>query len=203
MATNFSLCGFYTQWSYSWSFSWRRVWPVSLVCVKLLIVRYQTKTYFFSPHILSGFSKSVHLLPCTSHCLFSFFTLSHLSWFFSFQNPDTNECLSPHACQLNEHCMNTAGSYVCQRLITCPPGYQINNDICEGTLRLISINQHQCIYLHPQWIYCKWQQGSMWTTVLLQCNETALFQHNHLYKPYEYSPFTLKSTCNYDILSTQ
>uniref|UniRef100_A0A3Q4I264 Fibulin 2 n=1 Tax=Neolamprologus brichardi TaxID=32507 RepID=A0A3Q4I264_NEOBR len=44
---------------------------------------------------------------------------------------DTNECLSPHACQLNEHCMNTAGSYVCQRLITCPPGYQINNDICE------------------------------------------------------------------------
>lgn len=92
--------------------------------------------FFFSPHLV-WFSKSVHLLPCTSHCLFSFFTLSHLSWFFSFQNPDTNECLSPHACQLNERCMNTAGSYVCQRPITCPPGYQINNDICEGTLHLI------------------------------------------------------------------
>ncbi|XP_019951696.2 fibulin-2-like isoform X1 [Paralichthys olivaceus] len=44
---------------------------------------------------------------------------------------DINECLSVHACQLDEHCVNTAGSYICQRLITCPPGYHINNDICE------------------------------------------------------------------------
>uniref|UniRef100_A0A3Q0QZ31 Fibulin 2 n=1 Tax=Amphilophus citrinellus TaxID=61819 RepID=A0A3Q0QZ31_AMPCI len=44
---------------------------------------------------------------------------------------DINECLSAHACQLNERCVNTAGSYACQRLIDCPPGYQINNDICE------------------------------------------------------------------------
>lgn len=44
---------------------------------------------------------------------------------------DINECLSTHACQLNERCVNSAGSYICQRLITCPAGYQINNDICE------------------------------------------------------------------------
>ncbi|CAK6957462.1 fibulin-2-like [Scomber scombrus] len=44
---------------------------------------------------------------------------------------DINECLSAHACQLNERCVNTAGSYICQRLISCPPGYQINSDICE------------------------------------------------------------------------
>ncbi|XP_017265268.1 fibulin-2 [Kryptolebias marmoratus] len=44
---------------------------------------------------------------------------------------DVNECLSPRACQPNERCVNAAGSYACQRLITCPPGYQINNDICE------------------------------------------------------------------------
>ncbi|KAM7411621.1 hypothetical protein PAMA_021553 [Pampus argenteus] len=44
---------------------------------------------------------------------------------------DINECLSMHACQLNERCVNTEGSYSCQRLITCPPGYQINSDICE------------------------------------------------------------------------
>uniref|UniRef100_A0A8C4GLH9 Fibulin 2 n=1 Tax=Dicentrarchus labrax TaxID=13489 RepID=A0A8C4GLH9_DICLA len=44
---------------------------------------------------------------------------------------DINECLSTRACQLNERCVNTAGSYVCQRLITCPPGHQIKNDICE------------------------------------------------------------------------
>ncbi|KAM9751537.1 fibulin-2-like [Menidia menidia] len=46
---------------------------------------------------------------------------------------DINECLSAHACQFNERCMNTEGSFVCQRLITCPPGFQINNDICEDT----------------------------------------------------------------------
>lgn len=44
---------------------------------------------------------------------------------------DINECLSAHACQLDERCVNTAGSYICQRLISCPPGYHINNYICE------------------------------------------------------------------------
>ncbi|CAB1437026.1 unnamed protein product [Pleuronectes platessa] len=44
---------------------------------------------------------------------------------------DINECFSVHACQLDELCVNTAGSYICQRPITCPPGYHINNDICE------------------------------------------------------------------------
>lgn len=56
---------------------------------------------------------------------------------------DTNECLSPHACQLNERCMNTAGSYVCQRPITCPPGYQINNDICED-INECAQRSHNC-----------------------------------------------------------
>lgn len=44
---------------------------------------------------------------------------------------DINECLSARVCQLNERCLNTAGSYTCQIVITCPPGYQINGDICE------------------------------------------------------------------------
>uniref|UniRef100_A0A3Q3NGU6 Fibulin 2 n=1 Tax=Mastacembelus armatus TaxID=205130 RepID=A0A3Q3NGU6_9TELE len=44
---------------------------------------------------------------------------------------DINECLSVHACQQSERCVNTAGSYSCQRVITCPPGYQINSDVCE------------------------------------------------------------------------
>uniref|UniRef100_A0A8C7SRU2 Fibulin 2 n=1 Tax=Oncorhynchus mykiss TaxID=8022 RepID=A0A8C7SRU2_ONCMY len=43
---------------------------------------------------------------------------------------DINECLmSTHTCQMNERCVNTAGSFVCQ--ITCFLGYQINNDVCE------------------------------------------------------------------------
>ncbi|KAK5613946.1 hypothetical protein CRENBAI_014065 [Crenichthys baileyi] len=44
---------------------------------------------------------------------------------------DVDECLSSHGCQFNEHCVNTRGSYICQRLITCPPGYQISNGVCE------------------------------------------------------------------------
>nr|XP_023861784.1 fibulin-2-like [Salvelinus alpinus] len=43
---------------------------------------------------------------------------------------DINECLmSTRTCQMNERCVNTAGSFVCQ--ITCSLGYQINNDVCE------------------------------------------------------------------------
>ncbi|CAJ1084890.1 fibulin-2-like [Xyrichtys novacula] len=56
---------------------------------------------------------------------------------------DINECLSAHACQLNERCMNTAGSYICQRLITCPPGHQINNDICEDINECVQ-QSHNC-----------------------------------------------------------
>uniref|UniRef100_A0A8C9X5K4 Fibulin 2 n=1 Tax=Sander lucioperca TaxID=283035 RepID=A0A8C9X5K4_SANLU len=56
---------------------------------------------------------------------------------------DINECLSTSACQLNERCMNTAGSYICQRPITCPPGYQISNDICEDINECVQ-QSHNC-----------------------------------------------------------
>ncbi|XP_029292371.1 fibulin-2-like [Cottoperca gobio] len=56
---------------------------------------------------------------------------------------DINECLSASACQLDERCRNTAGSYVCQRPITCPPGYQINNDICEDINECVQLS-HNC-----------------------------------------------------------
>ncbi|KAL6119177.1 fbln2 [Pungitius sinensis] len=44
---------------------------------------------------------------------------------------DVNECLLGGACRLGERCVNTAGSFVCQRPIACPPGFQINEDSCE------------------------------------------------------------------------
>ncbi|XP_067384053.1 fibulin-2-like isoform X2 [Channa argus] len=56
---------------------------------------------------------------------------------------DINECFSAHACQLNGRCVNTAGSYTCQRVITCPPGYQINNDICEDINECLQ-RSHNC-----------------------------------------------------------
>ncbi|KAJ0036930.1 hypothetical protein NQD34_005607, partial [Periophthalmus magnuspinnatus] len=48
-----------------------------------------------------------------------------------FSCEDINECLSAQVCQLNERCVNTAGSFICQRRITCPAGYDIINDMCE------------------------------------------------------------------------
>ncbi|XP_054902420.1 fibulin-2-like isoform X1 [Poeciliopsis prolifica] len=56
---------------------------------------------------------------------------------------DVDECLSAHGCQLNERCVNTRGSYVCQRLITCLPGYQISNDVCEDIDECMMGN-HNC-----------------------------------------------------------
>ncbi|KAG7260834.1 hypothetical protein CRUP_012782 [Coryphaenoides rupestris] len=49
---------------------------------------------------------------------------------------DVNECLSTRACLQSQRCLNTPGSYVCQRQqLTCPPGYQVNDDLCEGEER--------------------------------------------------------------------
>lgn len=80
------------------------------------------------------------LLPCTFYVIYSIL-FSTRCWHVCHFSPltDVNECLSAHACQLNQRCMNTVGSYVCQRLISCPPGYQIHNDICEGTAHFTGI----------------------------------------------------------------
>uniref|UniRef100_A0A8C7MZY5 Fibulin 2 n=1 Tax=Oncorhynchus kisutch TaxID=8019 RepID=A0A8C7MZY5_ONCKI len=57
---------------------------------------------------------------------------------------DINECLmSTHTCQMNEHCVNTAGSFVCRRQITCPLGYQISNDVCEDIDECVQ-GTHNC-----------------------------------------------------------
>ncbi|XP_061779613.1 fibulin-2 [Nerophis lumbriciformis] len=44
---------------------------------------------------------------------------------------DIDECTRAHGCQLNERCVNTAGSYVCQRMLTCPPGYNMDRHLCQ------------------------------------------------------------------------
>uniref|UniRef100_H2T6Q4 Fibulin 2 n=1 Tax=Takifugu rubripes TaxID=31033 RepID=H2T6Q4_TAKRU len=56
---------------------------------------------------------------------------------------DVNECSSARACQPNQRCVNTVGNYVCQRPISCPPGYQLNNDICED-INECAQQSHNC-----------------------------------------------------------
>lgn len=109
-----------------------------LTCLLNLLLVFLYFSFYIS---LSALSETIHPKSSIEHYLTSlYFTLTHLSYILSFfLIPDVNECLSARACQFNERCVNTAGSYVCQRLITCPPGHQINNDICEGTPHLISI----------------------------------------------------------------
>uniref|UniRef100_A0A8B9GTU2 Fibulin 2 n=1 Tax=Astyanax mexicanus TaxID=7994 RepID=A0A8B9GTU2_ASTMX len=46
---------------------------------------------------------------------------------------DLNECVTnTHTCLAGERCVNTVGAYVCERLISCPSGYQLRNGVCEG-----------------------------------------------------------------------
>uniref|UniRef100_A0A8C8H312 EGF-like domain-containing protein n=1 Tax=Oncorhynchus tshawytscha TaxID=74940 RepID=A0A8C8H312_ONCTS len=78
-------------------------------------------------------------------CLLSLCSLSHTlspAPILSFHY--INECLmSTHTCQMNEHCVNTAGSFVCRRQITCPLGYQISNDVCEDIDECVQ-GTHNC-----------------------------------------------------------
>lgn len=196
MATNFSLCGFYTQWSYSWSFSWRRVWPVSLVCVKLLIVRYQTKTFFFSPHILSGFSKSVHLL-----IVYSLSSHSHIcpdSFLFKIQT-QMSVCLHMPASW-----MSTA--WILQGVMSVRDWSPVRLDT-RSTMTFVKVHYtlsaltsiNVFTYIHSEYIV----NGSKGVCELLCYYNVMKLHCSSVYKPYEYSPFTLKSPCNYDILSTQ
>ncbi|XP_047467362.1 fibulin-2-like isoform X2 [Mugil cephalus] len=77
---------------------------------------------------------------------------------------DVNECLSARPCELNERCLNTAGSYVCQRPITCPPGYQINSDICEDIDECMQ-GSHNC----EVGFECVNTEGSFWCDPKPRC----------------------------------
>nr|XP_040049997.1 fibulin-2-like [Gasterosteus aculeatus aculeatus]XP_040049998.1 fibulin-2-like [Gasterosteus aculeatus aculeatus] len=56
---------------------------------------------------------------------------------------DVNECLLGNVCRLGERCVNTAGSYICQRPVACPPGFQSNNGVCEDIDECVQ-QSHDC-----------------------------------------------------------
>ncbi|XP_055366414.1 fibulin-2-like isoform X2 [Betta splendens] len=56
---------------------------------------------------------------------------------------DINECLSSGACQPSERCVNTAGSYVCQAVISCPSGFHVHSNACEDINECLQ-SSHNC-----------------------------------------------------------
>ncbi|KAJ8016200.1 hypothetical protein DPEC_G00004720 [Dallia pectoralis] len=77
---------------------------------------------------------------------------------------DIDEC-STQPCQTNERCVNTAGSFVCQRPFTCPQGYQVNGDVCEDIDECVQ-GTHTC----TPGLECVNAQGSFRCTAKPRCS---------------------------------
>lgn len=57
---------------------------------------------------------------------------------------DVDECLShSHNCRASQRCKNTVGSFVCERVLTCAPGHQLNNGRCEDIDECV-LKTHNC-----------------------------------------------------------
>lgn len=57
---------------------------------------------------------------------------------------DVDECLSlSHSCRAGQRCRNTVGSFVCERILTCAPGHQLNNGRCEDIDECV-LKTHNC-----------------------------------------------------------
>ncbi|XP_041129580.1 fibulin-2-like isoform X2 [Polyodon spathula] len=79
---------------------------------------------------------------------------------------DVNECLTDsHNCQARERCINTIGSFKCEKEIVCPPGYQLKGDNCED-IDECAVGSHNCnVGLECQntvgSFYCNPKQGCL------------------------------------------
>ncbi|XP_068451242.1 fibulin-2 [Clinocottus analis] len=57
---------------------------------------------------------------------------------------DVDECATrTHGCRHGERCVNTVGSFVCERRVTCPAGYQLKNGVCEDADEC-ALRTHNC-----------------------------------------------------------
>uniref|UniRef100_A0A674CD59 Fibulin-2-like n=1 Tax=Salmo trutta TaxID=8032 RepID=A0A674CD59_SALTR len=103
-----------------------------------------------SPILSLSLPLSLSLSPILSLSLTLSLSLSHT---LSVPHPlslslypltDVNECVtSTHSCQASERCVNTVGSFVCERTVTCPAGYQLRNEVCEDIDECM-VRSHNC-----------------------------------------------------------
>uniref|UniRef100_A0A8C5AI38 Fibulin 2 n=1 Tax=Gadus morhua TaxID=8049 RepID=A0A8C5AI38_GADMO len=57
---------------------------------------------------------------------------------------DVDECVSGvHSCGVGERCVNTVGSHVCERQLSCSAGYQSRNGVCEDIDECM-VRTHNC-----------------------------------------------------------
>uniref|UniRef100_A0A8K9XVC7 Fibulin 2 n=1 Tax=Oncorhynchus mykiss TaxID=8022 RepID=A0A8K9XVC7_ONCMY len=87
---------------------------------------------------------------------------------------DVNECVtSTHSCQASERCVNTVGSFVCERTVTCPAGFQLRNQVCEDIDECM-VRSHNC----GQRFACENTEGSFLCNPKQRCL-TGFTQDSH------------------------
>uniref|UniRef100_A0A8K9XK89 Fibulin 2 n=1 Tax=Oncorhynchus mykiss TaxID=8022 RepID=A0A8K9XK89_ONCMY len=80
---------------------------------------------------------------------------------------------STHSCQASERCVNTVGSFVCERTVTCPAGFQLRNQVCEDIDECM-VRSHNC----GQRFACENTEGSFLCNPKQRCL-TGFTQDSH------------------------
>uniref|UniRef100_A0A8C7HZZ0 Fibulin 2 n=1 Tax=Oncorhynchus kisutch TaxID=8019 RepID=A0A8C7HZZ0_ONCKI len=80
---------------------------------------------------------------------------------------------SMHSCQASERCVNTVGSFVCERTVTCPAGFQLRNQVCEDIDECM-VRSHNC----GQRFECENTEGSFLCNPKQRCL-TGFTQDSH------------------------
>uniref|UniRef100_A0A8K9UFS3 Fibulin 2 n=1 Tax=Oncorhynchus mykiss TaxID=8022 RepID=A0A8K9UFS3_ONCMY len=117
------------------------------------------------PTTLSEKGKSPHTRPTA---LTNLFLAAHSETNY------VNECVtSTHSCQASERCVNTVGSFVCERTVTCPAGFQLRNQVCEDIDECM-VRSHNC----GQRFACENTEGSFLCNPKQRCL-TGFTQDSH------------------------
>lgn len=80
---------------------------------------------------------------------------------------DINECVTDlHTCSRGEHCVNTVGSFICYRALSCQPGYKVEEGRCTDVDEC-ELGTHNC----PAGAVCHNTEGSFRCQARERCLE--------------------------------